>query len=105
MFFIFRFTDFLVKFLRQLEARYSNVSSILDESGIYDELAPALELVVAVQEAFNVSLIKQELIQIGIDNDTIKILAESFVNVNRVSYHNRAAKPSYLTATRLNILS
>lgn len=61
------------------------MSSVLDGSGIYAELAPALELVVASEEVFNVSMIQQELLQIGIDSGTIKILANSFINANRVS--------------------
>ena len=53
---------------------------------MYEELAPALAVIVPFPEVFDVSSLRPELLQVGISNETVQILVENHVNVNRVRF-------------------
>ena len=79
-----RYSKILVQLFNEMEIRYSVVSSLLNGTEIYSRLSSSMTSLVRFQDVFNLTGLSEELIEIGVDSNTVQLLLQTFVNVNRV---------------------
>jgi len=81
-----RFSKILIQFLNELENRYSAISTLLDGTEIFSRVSSSVTSSVRFEDIFNLADLSEDLVEAGLDSNTVKLLLQSFVNVNRVRH-------------------
>ena len=90
-----------VDLLRELEIRYSAISSILDESWLYYRLSASIASMVPFHQVFDLNDLKENLVEVGLNSHTADELIQSFINVNRVSLNKQIYSGCRLMGSRI----
>jgi hypothetical protein len=88
-----RFSKVVVQLLTDLENRYSAVSSMLNATEIYSRISSSVTSLVRFEDVFDLTDLSEQLEEIGVDSNTIRLIRQSFVNVNRVRCSLRSCVP------------
>ncbi len=72
--------------MNELENRYSTISTLLDGTEIYSRVSSSVTSLVQFEDIFNLSDLSEDLVEAGLDSNTVKLLLQSSINVNKVSH-------------------
>jgi hypothetical protein len=90
-----------VDLLRELEIRYSAISSMIDDSWLYYRLSPSIASMVPFHQVFDLNDLKENLVEVGLNSHTADELIQSFINVNRVSLNKQIYSGCRLMGSRI----